>query len=527
MARVISSDAGASGRSLIETIRGLPWVWAAAVGVAALAGLAPPLVPLGVIAGTAFGILLFKRPVWGAYALVLSVPVQDVVKLPGGINVTQAVFVLVLGVCWMWIALRENRRIVLTPIAATLFIFFVTTLPSLWGTTSLPESLAELSRWLVTIFSYIIIINSIQTRREMNGLVVVMLLSGMAESLLGLVQAYGGLGPSSFNVEGILTRAYGTIGAPNSFAGYLNMSVPLAMALAAYLWGKWWSARKAAPLLDRPLFVSWAHMRNPILMTGVALVLFWTMVTTLSRGAWIGLAFGVLVMVLCLGKRASGAIGILVVGSMLLVGLGLIGALPPVISDRVDLLLSQLTVFDPRGVVPTPDDYAVVERMVHWQVAGNMFLSSPWTGVGIGNFNVLFTKFGVQGWPYSRGHAHNYYLHLLAEVGIIGFLGYMTMLVTAFTVGLRALRMARARLDGYGEAVVIGALGVLTTFAVHNFFENLHALNMGIHWGAALALFTLTWLRATEDERQTTKEAKAVTERVRPSSLVLRPMERQ
>jgi hypothetical protein len=82
-------------------------------------------------------------------------------------------------------------------------------------------------------------------------------------------------------------------------------------------------------------------------------------------------------------------------------------------------------------------------------------------------------------------------------------------------------------LDGYGEAVVIGALGVLTTFAVHNFFENLHALNMGIHWGAALALFTLTWLRATEDERQTTKEAKAVTERVRPSSLVLRPMERQ
>ena len=26
---------------------------------------------------------------------------------------------------------------------------------------------------------------------------------------------------------------------------------------------------------------------------------------------------------------------------------------------------------------------------------------------------------------------------------------------------------------------------------VHNIFENLHALNMGIHWGAALALFTL------------------------------------
>ena len=31
-------------------------------------------------------------------------------------------------------------------------------------------------------------------------------------------------------------------------------------------------------------------------LSGVALVLFWTVVTSLSRGAWIALAFGVLVM---------------------------------------------------------------------------------------------------------------------------------------------------------------------------------------------------------------------------------------
>ena len=35
-------------------------------------------------------------------------------------------------------------------------------------------------------------------------------------------------------------------------------------------------------------------------------------------------------------------------------------------------------------------------------------------------------------------------------------------------------------------------LGILVTFMVHNFFEDLHVLNMGIQWGAALALFTLT-----------------------------------
>jgi O-antigen ligase len=168
------------------------------------------------------------------------------------------------------------------------------------------------------------------------------------------------------------------------------------------------------------------------------------------------------------------------------------------VSDRFGQLINQIAVFDPRGVTPTPDNYALVERMVHWQAAGNMFLSSPWTGVGIGNFNTLFNTFGVQGWPYPRGHAHNYYLHLLAEVGIVGFVGYMVMLVTSFVVGVRALVRVRRANDTYGEAVVIGALGILTTFAAHNFFENLHALNMGIHWAAALSLFTLAWLRSPE-----------------------------
>ncbi|HST03448.1 MAG TPA: O-antigen ligase family protein [Chloroflexia bacterium] len=482
--------------SMPTATAGLPrWVWPLGIALAALAGLAPPLVSLGVLVAGLVVFILLKKPLWGAYALVLSVPVQDTVKLPGGINVTQAAFVLVLGIWWFWMALRSDRRLHITPIGVTLLLFLTCTLPSLWVTTSLPDSLAEISRWIVTILSYIIIVNSVQSRREVTSLIVVMLTAGMSEALLGLVQAYGGLGPASFNVGGLLTRAYGTIGAPNSFAGYINMSVPLAFALAAYHWGKWATARRAAPYLDRPDFMSWQRLRVPLLVSLVAFLLFWTVVTSLSRGAWIGLAFGVLVMVLSLGQRAKGAITGLLAALIILAGLTGLNAVPPVIADRFTQLTSQLQIFDPRGITPNPDNYALVERMVHWMVAGNMFLSSPIVGVGIGNFNTLFNKFGVQGWPYSRGHAHNYYLNLLAEVGIVGLTGYLIMIITTFAVAYRALRRVRARKDLYGEMIVIGALGVLATFVTHNFFENLHALNMGIQWGAALALFTLVWLR--------------------------------
>jgi O-antigen ligase len=197
-------------------------------------------------------------------------------------------------------------------------------------------------------------------------------------------------------------------------------------------------------------------------------------------------------MGMAFGKRASAALGVLFLVGVVMLALGLSGVLPAPITERFGQLVGQLSIYDPRGVVPTADNYNVLARMVHWQAAGNMYLESPWVGIGTGNYNLLFVRFGVQGWPFSAGHAHNYYLHSLAETGLIGTTFYVAMLITAVVVGVRALRSARSVGDTYGEAVVVGALGILITLMFHNFFENLHVLNMGIHWCAALALFTLS-----------------------------------
>jgi O-antigen ligase len=391
--------------------------------------------------------------------------------------------------------IRADRRVRITPIAVAMLLFVIATIPSISGATSIPDSLAEISRWVVTAVSYIILVNSVQTRREMVGLIVVMLVAGMSEALLGLVQAYTGIGPISFNVEGGLTRAYGTIGMPNSFAGYINMSLPLALALAVYQWGRWFAERSRTHVLKRPDLVNMKRLRMPLFLTFVTVVLFWTLITTLSRGAWIGLVFGLVAMMVVLGKRAAPALSLMLATVGVTVVLAVMGALPGAIRDRFEQLFTQIAIFDPRGITPTPDNYALVERMVHWHVAGNMFLSNPWTGAGIGNFNDVFIKFGVQGWPFSRGHAHNYYLHMLGETGLIGFTFYMLMVITIIVVGVRAVRRCRRAGDSFGEAVSIGALGVAVTLAGHSFFENLHALNMGIQWGAALALFTLVGLR--------------------------------
>jgi putative inorganic carbon (HCO3(-)) transporter len=469
----------------------IAWAGLLALVVALVVNLLPPPVVVGAMVGVMALGLFLRRPIMAVYALVLSVPVQDVVAVER-ITFTRVVFVMALGTWWMWLALRDDRRIQLTPIGAASLLFLTATLPSLWAAPSLSDSLTELARWMVTIVAYILIVNSVQTRSEMNVLIAVMFVGGVFEAALGLVQAYTGIGPESFNIKGTLTRAFGTIGAPNSFAGYLNMTLPLALALSVYLWGKWASERKATPYLDQPSFVSFRKLAAPLGMTLITVTLLWTLLTTLSRGAWVGFTFGLLAMGVAFGKRASAVLGVFVAVAFAILVLGVAGALPAPITERFGQLVGQLSIFDPRGVIPTPDDYNVVSRMVHWQAAGNMFLASPWIGIGVGNYNLLFVRFGVQGWPISAGHAHNYYLQLLAETGLVGTTFYVVLLITALVVGVRALLNARAARDAYGEAVVIGALGILITFMFHNLFENLHVLNMGIHWGAVLALFTLS-----------------------------------
>src|SRR4051812_36822077 len=97
--------------------------WALGVVLAIIAGIAPPLITVGLVVGTIVLVLLLKKPLWGAYALVLSVPVQDAVELPGGITFTQVLFVLVLGIWFAWLALRGDRRLHITGIAIGLFLF--------------------------------------------------------------------------------------------------------------------------------------------------------------------------------------------------------------------------------------------------------------------------------------------------------------------------------------------------------------------------------------------------------------------
>jgi O-antigen ligase len=126
----------------------------------------------------------------------------------------------------------------------------------------------------------------------------------------------------------------------------------------------------------------------------------------------------------------------------------------------------------------------VLERMAHWQSAIGIWTDRPWLGVGIGNYEVVYARYSLPQWPNPLGHAHNYYLNIGAEAGIIGLVAYLSLWGAALLQSWRAVRHAW----NWNWGVALGVLGVIVHLSVHNFFDNLFVHAMYLHVAIMLGL---------------------------------------
>jgi O-antigen ligase len=217
----------------------------------------------------------------------------------------------------------------------------------------------------------------------------------------------------------------------------------------------------------------------------LAVLLLAGLLASLSRGAWVGAACGVLVLALALGRQARRwAIAALALGLLGLV-LGGAGLLPGILAERLASLTRYLTVFDADAAAVTPANFAVVERMAQIQAGWRMLLAYPLTGVGPGNYTPAYPAFAVGTWYASRGHAHNYYIHMAAEAGVVGLLAYVALLAGVAYQAVVTLRRANRT---FWRGAAIGCCGIIAAVAGHDLFENLHVLSMGVQLAAVWGL---------------------------------------
>ena len=469
------------------------------------------LLVLGVLA-TALALL---SPAWALGLAVLSVPAQELVQLPGGLSLTQAALLLALASLALHTLAYPERPLAFGRLFAPLMLFvWCLVLSAALTPFSRAEALRETARWLTVPLIYLLALRAMEgTGHRAQGtgdaalfgpvpgslspvpwfLVACLLLAPTANAVVGLVQWRFGFGPESFGIGGGRVRAYGTIGQPNSFAGYMNQGWPLAagVALFAIL-----GLVTGAP--PRPA-------RRALLAAGAAAALMLAaLLASFSRGGWVGALAGALALAVSLAVSLPPALRPLgrrlvlagAAGALALALLGGGGLLPAAVSGRLASLTGNLRLFDARGADINAANFAVVERMAHLQAGWNMLRSRPIVGVGPGNYSVVYEAppaagaptISVRPWYESRGHAHNYYLHIAAEAGLFGLAAYLLLIGATALQAVRALRAAR----GWAwRGIAAGGAGVVAAVAAHNLFENLHVLNMGLQLGAVWALLVV------------------------------------
>jgi O-antigen ligase len=107
-------------------------------------------------------------------------------------------------------------------------------------------------------------------------------------------------------------------------------------------------------------------------------------------------------------------------------------------------------------------DGSARKRLVMWDFALGLFRDSPF--FGIGPLNYLQASMGTKAQAIS---AHNYYINLLAETGILGLGAYLAMLATIF---LRGIRTVKRLADRHQKRLAFGLMAGLLAYQFALFF---------------------------------------------------------
>jgi len=489
-------------------------VWHPAASLRTMAGLLVVLVALGLglawlplslaavaLLGTMAVVLILLRPVWGLVALVLLIPFSPLVSLgAGGVSIggMEALLALTLVAWTLRMAVRRQIVIPHPPLLLPWLLWLGVILASWPGALSLGDALTETLKWLEMLALYLFIAANVE-RRHLPWLVGAMLLAGMAQAALGLYQFLFRVGPEGFLLfGGRFLRAYGTFRQPNPYAGYLGLILPLAYSLA--LWALIDRRSPTAPgsqpqTSGRPTSYSPPPTPYSLLLTTVSLTALGLMLAALyasqSRGAWIGFVAAVVVVSLARGGRAAALFALAVAVLATFGALGAFDLLPPTIVQRFSDVSTVFDIPDIATTEVTNANFAAIERLAHWRAGLDMWRDRPWLGVGFGNYAAIYPAYAIGRWIDPLGHAHNYYINVGAETGLVGLLAYGTFWLSAFGLGWRAVR----RSEGLQRAVAAGSLGVLVHLSVHNMVDNLFVQGMYLQVSVVLGLLCLIYRR--------------------------------
>ena len=130
-------------------------------------------------------------------------------------------------------------------------------------------------------------------------------------------------------------------------------------------------------------------------------------------------------------------------------------------------------------------------RAHFWAGAIGIIKDHPVIGAGLGSFSAVYPRYDTGVGLYRLEQAHNDYLQMLSDAGVIGFLLGLLFIIALFRMALKRMQSH----DKFRRGVALGALAGCAGALVHSFFD------FTLHTTANALLFLLLAALATVNGR--------------------------
>ncbi|MFL6256028.1 MAG: O-antigen ligase family protein [Pyrinomonadaceae bacterium] len=443
---------------------------------------APPSIPPGAASASAREL---PRTIWSRFIiLMLCLAVVTTTLAFGTVHAwSLAAFQLsaaIVFMLWMFDASRTRvLRVSLNPLQLPLVGLFVVGLIQLLplGGAALsfdPQatrvSLIQLAGLLVYFAAALAFVDSPRRLKLMARLVVIF---GFLLAVYGLMQHFINPRTIFWVREPKQAEPFGPYVNRHHFAGY--MELVLAMPLGLMFAG--------AVARERMLLYAFASA-----MMAIALVM------TNSRGGLVAMVCEVLFLAavssLARGRRREGETlsgAERMRAAAVRVGLGFAMVLAVFVGvlyfggeDALSRMLGTVNSADP-----------TTGRAHFWSGTLGIIRDHPWLGTGLGSFGSAYTRYDTANGQYRLEQAHNDYLQIFSDAGVVGGLLALAFVILLFRAALRRMQTQ----DRFRRGVALGALAGCAGVLVHSFFD------FTLHTTANALLFLVLAALATTDGR--------------------------
>jgi O-antigen ligase len=336
-----------------------------------------------IILGIVSTYFIFRFYEIGIYIFVLGIPF-----FPDKITVLVLLLTVISGMI-RWALYEEftfNKNKYNIILVLLVLIFIINTILSV----NVMGSIRDLLINVLSIGLMLTMINNIESEKVINRVFYLIIITSFFTAIYGIIQYIIGIPMESGWVDpksNISIRVFSAFENPNLFAEYLILVIPITIAK----------------------FIS-SDMKYKIIYFIALLTQLIVLGLTFSRGGWLGLIVSLGVFVLLMKRN-------------------LIFKLIPI--GLVSLLIMPNSILVRMKSIVDLSDSSNFYRLQIWKESINIIKDFFITGVGLG-FESFRTISNLYIKDFSPFHAHNTYLELTIEIGIVGLIIFLALLVLSF-----------------------------------------------------------------------------------------------